>query len=151
VADTGAFPAISCKQPYAFAIEHGFCNGFNKNYGVDYRGPVVLQVGKQWDTSVYYTEGYLDGMRGRWVSWGMGRLFVPVALARGMLVGVADLVDVVPPGNESTPHHLCHCHWWVVSNFRPFRRPRPFRGQRGVFDVPADYVQEVTDLWPTSQ
>ncbi len=135
-------PCVSCKQPYAYAVMDGVCDGFNKSYGTDYRGEILLHAGMQWDRLFPYETAYRDGMRWRVFEWVNGRpAQVPDCVAQGMIVGVAELLEVAT--RTSAAAHIPGYHYWRVGNARPFERPVPWRGLRGVFDVPITAVPEV--------
>jgi len=136
-------PCVSCRQPYAYAIMEGLCDGFNKTYGTSYRGEMLLHAGLQWDELLPFESVYRGGMRWRLFEWVTGRpARVPDCVAHGMIVGVVELLDVTRQASSAA--HLPGRHYWRIGNARPFDRPVPWRGQRGVFDVPTDAVPEVT-------
>lgn len=122
--------AISVRQPWAWAIVHGFkpVENRTKDFTGGYRGPVLIHTGKE------------AADRGSWIAVrnlleeaGDDPDDLPdaAALPLGGFVGAAELVDVVT--RHTSP-------WFfgpvglVLARPRPFNRV-PWRGRLGLFSV----------------
>jgi hypothetical protein len=134
---------LTVRQPWAWAIIHGGKDVENRvrNIAGDYRGPVAIHAGVTWDWETQ-----------------LGVIEMPhptsMALVRGAIIGVVDLVDVhladdclaqlgVYQGHESEPDMECCSDWaeysrerdvhhLVLANPRPLADPIPYRGALGL-------------------
>lgn len=130
--------ALTVRQPWAWAIIHGGKDVENRTRNVAgaYRGPVAIHAGLTPDTAA---QGY----------WPPRDLIPREAwAARGVYVGVVDLVDVhletprcctsswaerVSRYDDHPIHHL------VLEHPRPLTQPLPARGMLGLWS-PTDNV-----------
>ncbi len=127
--------AISIKQPWAAAIMSGLKRVENRTWATNYRGPLLIHAPLKDDP------GAEEIVTSRGVE-------IPQDIARGAIVGIVDLVDVVrldSPGEASRA--LADDPWangpvcWILENSRPLPEPIPYKGQQGLFNVPDDVLE----------
>jgi activating signal cointegrator 1 len=129
--------ALSICQPYPHLILTGEKRVENRTWRTDYRGPLLLHAGK----SREWLQGYPA----------QGLVF-------GAVVGIVDLVDClhidrIDSGDcdDAYPWIQDHAHvsgpWcWIVERPRRLRHPLPWRGQLGLFELPACALVDVMDV-----
>lgn len=160
--------AITVRQPWAWAIVHGGKDVENRtrNIAGAYRGPVAVHAGCAFDDVMPRSLEPVVHV------FAESRHY-----ERGAVVGVVDLVDVHRgPDRGPEPVRGCwrpadvlgwtplvendeyaRCSAWgmadhhhlVLANPRPLPRPIPWRGQLGLWTVPADLeaaIREQVDL-----
>lgn len=129
---------LTVRQPWAWAIIHGGKDVENRvrNIAGDYRGPVAIHAGAAWDWDTQ-----------------LGVIPTPhptsVALVRGEIIGVVDLVGVHTDLVGGRP--VAHCSPWaedgahhlVLSNPRPLAKPIPYRGALGLRRLDADTIARI--------
>lgn len=102
----------------------------NRNWFTNYRGPLLIHAGKSREWLDCFNHEGLD---------------VPF----GAILGMVTLVGCIRPGERwaelKWPWLKTHAHaegpWmWVVLHPRPFAQPIPYRGELGLFDVPAEAI-----------
>lgn len=115
--------ALSLKQPWAWLIINGYKNIENRKWSTDYRGPLAIHASKNWSQDGF---DFLCGHKGIRMPRRESYVF-------GALLGIVDLVDCVSA-------HDSEWFWgpwgFVLKNIREFKKPIPWRGQLGLFDVP---------------
>lgn len=139
--------ALTVSQPYAEAIVAGVKTIETRTWRTKYRGALAIHAGIAW-----WRQRELGQFRARLMAAEVARrigLHEPVtAYPRGALVGMVWMVDCV----AFTPHswnllraaHRVALPWreglyaWVLVDARRLARPVPWRGARGLFDIPAD-------------
>lgn len=154
--------ALTVQQPWAWAIVHGGKTIENRTQAWKYRGPLAIHAGARWSDrgaadphvrravlNFYGTRAPLDEHQ----HWYRGE--APGVL--GALVGVVDLVDVHearmldeesgccdPWGMQEWPgkRNLVHL---VLENPRPLDRPIPCRGALGLWNPPAEVLDELRE------
>jgi len=125
--------ALSIRQPWAELILQGRKTIELRTWRTHYRGPLAIHAAQELDELACAAHG-LD----------------PAALARGALVGVVELVDIVVLNDERW-EALRDQHLGVGSNpgdrlgwqlVHPGRLPQPVSmpGRRSLFNVPDDWV-----------
>jgi hypothetical protein len=121
------WPCLSVRQPHAWGLIHGTKRIENRTWRTHYRGPLVIHAGVRTDDL-----GAIDDYPGCDIA----------GLAWGKLVGVVDLVDVVPfervRGRPYAEGPWC----WVVANPRPVE-PVAVRGLLHLFPVARSLVRPV--------
>jgi hypothetical protein len=115
--------ALSIRQPWAWAICAGHKDVENRSWRTTYRGWFAVHAGGRAPTAVDIA----------WIRDTIG-IVVPADLARGALIGVAHLVDVVENSDSpwAQPDHL----HWLVTDGRLWSDPIPCRGRLGFFRPP---------------
>lgn len=147
--------ALTICQPYAHLIclpdDHDRAKRVeNRKWSTSYRGPLLIHAGKslQWldlDDEETADESY----------------DIPLAdMVFGAIIGVANLADCVElkifeSGIARVPEHAMRRWPWLVAHehtegpfcfvlteCRRFKKPIPYRGAQGFFDVPKEVVAE---------
>ena len=120
--------ALSLKQPWARIMIKGYKDVENRNWRTDYRGPLLIHASKNWSQDGF---DFLCGHKGLWVPRRENHVF-------GALIGIVDLVDCVD-------RHDSEWFWgdwgWIFKNPREFKKPIPWRGNLGLFDVPDEAIE----------
>lgn len=123
----GSLPALSVRQPWAWAIEQGHKPIENRTWTTSYRGPLIIHASSSRDS----------------LGEGRGVLpeYVPAEeLIFGALICVVQLVDVVPLARvRSNPYAEGPWCWLLedVRRIRPIRMP----GKQGLFRVGSEYEE----------
>lgn len=123
---------LSVQQPWAWAIIHGPKRIENRTWPTNYRGPLLIHVGKS---------------RARLGDYGVGEPREQ-ELAFGALLGTVQLVDCL------RVDQVRHLNWasqerfiegpycWILEDPRPLKTPIPYRGQQQLFDVPDEFLKD---------
>ena len=154
----GMFPALTLRQPWAWAVLEAGKLIENRPWSTKFRGAFLLHAAA-WPVGPLEamsrpcpTRPWLDALEAASGMLGMGRaegavrLDSPVSLRhvfehRGGFVGVAELVDVLPPCGGlfgcAHPWHMPEQYGFRLANVRrvPFT---PWKGALGFFGVPRD-------------
>src|SRR5688500_18129278 len=112
--------ALSLRQPWAWAVVHGYKDVENRSWSTAHRGPLLIHASARLDP---------EGFRFLW-QLGLHRV-LPDDLAQGRLIGSVRVVDVVrgyPSGWA-----LRGAYQWVLRSPREFRTPLPCRGGQKLF------------------
>ena len=138
---------LTIKQPWASAIVLGLKSVENRTWSTNHRGPLAIHAGLSIDPE---GEQVLE-------TAGVALPQNCEDLPRGVILGVVDLIDVIPypsPGGEQQtlgpdfesvdPHALAdnalatgpYC--WVLANPRAYPTPISCTGQRGLWEVDVD-------------
>jgi hypothetical protein len=117
--------AITLCQPWAWAVFHGK-DIENRSRQTSHRGPLAIHASKS-------KKGLWGGDR----TLPDGTLYPPEEeLVFGAILGVVNLVDIIPlaeaRGNPWAEGPVC----WVLKNPRLLPTPIPWRGAQWLFDVP---------------
>ena len=130
---------LSIKQPWAWLIVNGYKPVENRTWRCDYRGPLLIHAGKNFDY-----EGYLwlkdkmpDIHRNIVQAFGIFSMFSRYSKPRilngdfGGIVGSVNMVGCV----ETHPSPFFFGPWgFVLEDAKPLPF-RPLPGQLGIFDV----------------
>lgn len=108
--------ALTIKQPWAAAIIAGFKRVENRNWRTHYRGPLAIHAGKAKDL--------LDANYPDVWNYQFNNSWPPLAKLRfGAVIGVVDLVDVVPlaelPADLEGHVFADGPYCWILANPRP--------------------------------
>ena len=137
---------LTIRQPYAWAVIFGGKDVENRSRNIagDYRGPVAISAGQRmfphWDQDLtlmatFWRHSPEDVTKTE--EWYRSTFL------RGVIIGVADLVDVHWAVNEGVVEAWPICSRWadgpgepcfhlVFANPRPLSEPVPFRGGQGL-------------------
>jgi len=152
--------ALSLRQPWVTAVLRLGKNVENRKWNTHYRGPFLLHAAKgmtqeDQDDALAFTLGVLGEARRDEVR----ALFQPDTLLRGGIVGVATLVDVVPPRADSlllwgdaSPYpsdvdsrwHMPVQYGFLLREIRPL----PFHeihGLPGFFEIPDEIARPLLE------
>ena len=121
---------LSVRQPWARLLVHGFKDVENRTWKTHYRGPLLIHASKKTDLMMceYYSRANPE--------YG-----IPATgdLPLGAIVGAVDLVDCTQ--RITSGWHELGCWGWYVENPRVLSTPIPYRGQLGLYLVPADQIE----------
>lgn len=115
--------AISLKPPWPYAIFHLGKDIENRRWPTKYRGPLLIHASKTWDEAGY------DFLAYRFDE------FVPSKEHHvfGAIIGQVSLVDCL---DQSDSRWFFGDYGFKLENPKEFKKPIPYRGQLGIFDVP---------------
>lgn len=120
------FQCLTIRQPWAWAVVSGAKDIENRSWTTDYRGPIVIQAGA--------TMAEVNR-----IVRAAGPSLPALTFSYGTLVGIVDLVDVLP-----LSEHLETSPWawgpycWRLANPRQFAEPIPAKGKLKLFPLAAD-------------
>ncbi|OOB90733.1 hypothetical protein [Rathayibacter sp. VKM Ac-2630] len=119
---------LTVRQPWAWAIIYQGKDVENRSRSLGpYRGTVAIHAGLRDDPA-----GYYDGTRDN---------LPHEQVARGAIIGLVDLVDVVT--DSTSPWAWEGAHHLLLANPRPLATPIPYRGGLGIRRLPADVAAAV--------
>ena len=126
---------ISLRQPHAWGAVHGWKDCENRGWYTDYRGPLWIHAGKS-------TEEFKDTEPEMWAMEGRKKLFPGLPpwkeLSYGAIIGLVDMVDCVTfEVAESRKKSIHHNGDWcfLLENARVLKKPLPWTGQLGLFNI----------------
>ena len=153
--------AISLWQPWASAMEIGAKTIETRGWATKYRGPLAIHAAKRCKK-----QETLWMLASDWVWKGIFKVSgedVPTsgdilgALPFGRIIAVANLIDCV--GTDSlldadvltaNGHREAALgdyspgrYAWMTDNLRQLRKPIPWKGSQGFFNVPDDIINQV--------
>lgn len=134
---------LTVRQPWAWAIIHGGKDVENRvrNIAGDYRGPVAIHAGAEYDRTADTHPEIQSMARRRDVTSLREHLIAYGEKPYRRIIGVVDLVDVLPPSyydeadaNEAycSPWAMEGHHQLVLENARPLTSLITFRGALGL-------------------
>lgn len=138
-------PCVSVRQPWAEQVLRGASPTIPLDFSSDYRGLLLVHAGKRWadDGGVLVAR---DGMMQRMFEVCFGfSIFVPDCVARGCVVGAVTLVEVDAEAEHTPYDAIAPMSWRVIKPLR-FARPIPWRGRKGLFEVPVSALRGQLDL-----
>ena len=119
--------ALSIRQPWAdFILNHGK-DIENRTWGTGYRGKLLIHASKTVDDDAA-VEAYHNGQ----VPFG----YTPTT---GAIIGMVTLTACGRSNSHWAEPGMTH---WTLDQPVRFTDPIPYRGQQGLFDVPAEVVAE---------
>ena len=128
---------LSIQQPFAWAVVAGVKDVENRSWVTDYRGPVVIQAGAtKANTARVAKAGVLPA----------------IDFAYSALIGVADLVDVVPLSEELESNPWAwgpQC--WRFANARAFVQPIPSKGKLKLYPLDETTAMKVREAIATAR
>jgi tetratricopeptide (TPR) repeat protein len=130
---------LSVQQPWAWAIVARLKTIENRSWSTDHRGLIVIHAGAN--------KAALNRLVKR-----ADPPLPPIDLHYGALLGVADLIDVVPLSSELEPSAWA---WGPIclrfANARRFKEPIPAKGQLNLYALPEQLVLRVQEALPTAE
>ncbi len=148
---------LSLRQPWAHVVVHMGKNIENRLWNTHLRGDFLIHASKGMTHDEYY--GCMEFCRGVLGTSVISNFPAMKALPRGVIVGAARLVDVMPPcpdcvcekeyGAVITPcgrNHGWHMPWqfgFKLQNIRPSPALIECKGERGFFVAPADVEKKL--------
>lgn len=109
-------PCLSVRQPWAFALVYGGKDIENRTRRTSYRGRFLIHASAGMAELEYYRACHFMKQRGVLGDWSGGEDSAIDQIARGGIIGVADIIDCVDSSDSP---------WWigprgfVVANARP--------------------------------
>lgn len=109
--------ALTICQPYAHLIVIGEKIVEFRTWPTAYRGPLAIHAGKSRS----------------WLEEGDEKQYP--AMSFGAIVGIAELIECETSGDGD---------WdWHLADVRKLVTPIPYKGQRGLFDIPDEVLAEI--------
>ena len=115
--------AISLRPPWPYAIFHLGKNIENRRWPTKYRGPLLIHASKTWDENGY---NFLTYRFDEFVPSKEHHVF-------GAIIGQVHLIDCV---DQSDSRWFFGDYGFELEDPEEFKKPIPYRGQLGMFDVP---------------
>lgn len=121
--------AITICQPFASAIIKGIKTIENRNWKTHCRGKLTIHAG--------LSKGWLER-----VSPAYREVLEPLGefekLPFGMIIGVVDLDDCVKFDHKEVidKPFATGPYCWILKNPREFKKPIPWRGRQGLWNIP---------------
>ncbi len=133
--------ALSMMQPFAWLFAHGYLHADDRTWPTSYRGPLAIHAAKG------FHQQYYDFLREH-TDW---PLPAPAAFEHGGVVAIVTLTDCLAPqeplGAPMRRMNLRRAHFGAPGHYGfVLTSPRrlgfvPFRGNRGLFDIPDAVLQ----------
>lgn len=127
------YKAISIKQPWAWAIAHGFKTIETRTWHTPYRGELLIVSSLKPDVALMDWFQKETGMK------------VDDQMEYGKAIAIANLVDCKSMIEADQDAALCDvylgAHSWFLENVRQIE-PFPVKGQLMLYDVEADLIKE---------
>ena len=112
--------ALCVRQPWAAVIVSGVKDVENRTWTTKYRGPLLICSSLTADVPGLQFDPPVEAL-----------------MARGAIIGVVDVVDVV---RDSSSRWAESGSWhWLLANARALATPIPIKGRLGLFDVDFDF------------
>lgn len=130
--------ALSIRQPWAWLIVNGHKDIENRTWVTRLRGSVLIHAAKGMTVAEHRSvQDYIAEIS-------VGYVKVPAIddLARGGIVGLAEITACVPPERRTSRWHMVGCHGFALRGAQPLRFT-PLAGRLGFFDVPADVLDRI--------
>jgi hypothetical protein len=159
----GELRGLTLRQPWAWAIADQGKTIENRTWKTNYRGLVAIHAGARVDDidtlPVSEAQAALDSFHEAAESAGrLPREAIRIRL--GQVVAVAELTGIHPATECAVPGpppvRLCspwavHGEFhWQLANVRPLAEPIPWKGALGLWRVPDDLEQAITEQLETS-
>ena len=116
--------ALTIHQPWAWAIVAGLKAVENRTWRTPYRGPLAIHAGIS-ERSLEHGTRFCE----------RHGIAVPADLVLGAVIGVVELVDVVPVADRPDDPWASGPWCWVLADPRPLETPVAARGMPGLFEV----------------
>lgn len=130
---------LAVRQPWAWAIVAGAKTIENRSWSTDYRGPIVIQAST--------TKAAVNQL----ARSATPRL-PPLPVAYSALIGVVDLLDVVPMSEQLEENPWAwgpYC--WRLGNARAFAEPIPAKGKLNLYSLGDELVPPVQAALATAR
>jgi tetratricopeptide (TPR) repeat protein len=130
---------LSIRQPWAWAIAAGLKDIENRSWTTEYRGPIVIHAGANKTVVSRLLKGADADLP-------------TITFAYSALVGVADVVDVVPLSAELEDNPWAwgpYC--WRIANPRCFAEPIAAKGRLNLYALREELAQRVREALPHAE
>ena len=122
--------AISLKPPWPWLVLDGLKDIENRRWRTKFRGPILIHCSRNYD---YEGDAFI-----RQMGYGDNLKAVDPQLF-GSLLGIVSIVDCI---TESDSKWFFGPYGFVLSDARWLKKPIPWRGQLGIFDVPDEVIED---------
>jgi hypothetical protein len=131
-------PALTIRQPFAWAVIYGGKDVENRGWRTSYRGPLVIHAAREPDPAA--AEDVLRTIADPVL------LGHPAAAwqARGAFIGLVFLAEI--RADSPSPWAMAGQYNWVLEFPAPIDPPVPARGRPGLWPAPADVVAGLAHL-----
>jgi len=143
------YKTLTVKQPWAWGLIHGPKRIENRGWECHHRGPLLIHAGKS--RSYFSDADDLDAAMLAFREELGADLPAPDQLDYGVILGIVDVVDClrlnvalrryVDAGHPDQRPFAEGPYCIITANPQPLKRPVPYRGAQGLFDVPAHLVE----------
>jgi hypothetical protein len=120
--------AISIKQPWAWAIVHGYKPVENRTWRTTHRGELAVHASRNFDKEGY--QWLLD--HAKEVGINMLDIPTPKQFVLGAVIGTVEITDCV---RESTSPWFFGPVGFLLTNAIAFKTPIPCKGRLSIFSV----------------
>jgi len=120
--------ALSLHPPWPYAIFYCGKDVENRRWPTPYRGPLLIHASKTWDQKGY---SFITNRMDEYVPSKEHHVF-------GAIVGIAELVDCV---SSDDSRWFFGDYGFVLEDAVEFKQPIYYPGQRGIFNVPDDFLR----------
>jgi hypothetical protein len=133
--------ALSYWQPWATAVALGLKRIETRSWATSYRGLIAHHAAQRWTRE---EREFLDDMRSDGF---FPAKFIPIP--RGAIVAVGRLVDIKRTEHLAGELTALEREWgnygpkrygWLFEDVRPLPEPVPWKGERGVFEIPDEIL-----------
>lgn len=116
---------ISIKQPWAWLIVNGYKDIENRTWNTNYRGTLYIHAGKSIDKIGYER-----------ISKNFKDIVLPAyeSLELGGIIGICELIDVIPPNNHSKSRWYEGNYGFIIKNAKPITFI-PSKGKLGLYNL----------------
>ena len=121
--------ALSIKQPWAWLIVNGYKDVENRTWHTNFWGKLLIHASKTFD---HEGHDYVIS------EMGMDIPMVKTDYDLGALVGMVNMIHCV---TQHTSEWFCGPYGFVFTGHLAFKKPIPYRGQLGFFNVPEDVLK----------
>ena len=118
--------ALSLKQPWAYFVVARHKDVENRSWQTKHRGPLLIHAGLKWDY-----EGAC------WIERATNFELNKDYYERGAIIGYVDMVDCVKYWDSPW---FFGPYGFVFENGIEFKKPIPYKGQLGIFEVPDSVI-----------
>lgn len=122
--------AISIRQPWAFAIFRLGKDIENRTRSTKHRGTLLIHASKTWSKAGY---NFITNRLDEFVPSEKHHVF-------GAIIGKVNLVDCV---SQSDSRWFFGDYGFELEDPVEFKKPIPWKGQLGIFDIPDQIVRSV--------
>ena len=123
------FPCLSVRQPWADLIVDGIKDVENRSWSTNFRGFILIHASRTLDHAAVERVAHL-------LDVGSALEYRPVI---GAIIGYTEIVDCV---TRHPSRFFAGPYGFVLANSRRFPSAISWRGQLGIFEVPAEIIRE---------
>lgn len=140
--------ALSIRAPWWWWILYGGKDIENRSKPTKHRGPILLQASQWWNRKDVSDDMHaavaMFRASGKLVMPAVGMGFDQVQGLGGHIIGMADIMDCIPPRSTYDHENYGVDSWhipgqwgWKLANIVPLKNPYAAKGALGLFSAPA--------------